>query len=140
MTSSTDNLVPMNERTEAEQREIARKGGVASGKARRRKRTMREAAQVILNAPANTEQSELLKKYGIEERDCTNLMVLIVKAVQMAMDGNLKAAEFVRDTLGENPQYKLYEKKIEYLIADKEASHAVINEWVQSIPDFDDCV
>ncbi|MDD5901886.1 MAG: hypothetical protein PUC58_00690 [Oscillospiraceae bacterium] len=136
MAAGKDNLIPMNERTEDEQREIARKGGIESGKARRRKRTMKEAAQIILKAPVNDEQAELLKKYGIAEQDCTNLMLIMAKAVQMAADGDLKAAEFVRDILGENPQYKIYEKRLEYLIADKEANHAVIDEWVSAIPEI----
>lgn len=42
------NLIPMNERTKEEQREIARKGGRESGKVRRRKRTMKDAAHLIL--------------------------------------------------------------------------------------------
>lgn len=136
MAAGKDNLIPMSERTKDEQREIAQKGGVESGKARRRKRTMKEAAQIILKAPASAEQAELLKKYGIAEQDCTNLMVIMARAVQMAADGNLKAAEFVRDVLGENPQYKIYEKRLEYLIADKEANHVIIDEWVSAIPDF----
>ena len=80
----------------------------------------------------------LLQKYGIAESDCTNLMLLIVKTVQMAADGNLKAVEFIRDTLGENPQYKIYEKRLEYLIADKEAAHTLADEWVASIPDWEE--
>ena len=138
MATGKDNLIPMNERTEEEQREIARKGGIESGKARRRKRTMKEAAQIILNAPANAEQAELSKKYGIAEQDCTNLMLIMAKAVQMAADGDLKAAEFVRDILGENPQYKIYEKRLEYLIADKEAAHTLADEWIASIPELAD--
>ena len=133
MAAGKDNLIPMNERTEDEQREIARKGGIESGKARRRKRTMKEAAQIILKAPVNDEQAELLKKYDIAEQDCTNLMLIMAKAVQMAADGDLKAAEFVRDILGENPQYKIYEKRLEYLIADKEASHTLTDEWVSAV-------
>lgn len=133
MAAGKDNLIPMNERTEDEQREIARKGGIESGKTRRRKRTMKEAAQIILKAPVNDEQAELLKKYGIAEQDCTNLMLIMAKAVQMAADGDLKAAEFVRDILGENPQYKIYEKRLEYLIADKEASHTLADEWVSAV-------
>lgn len=136
MSKNEDNLVSLGERTTEEQREIARKGGVASGKARRRKRTMKEAAQIILNAPATAEQADILQKYGIAKQDCTQLMLIMAKAVQMASEGNLKAAEFVRDTLGENPQYKIYEKRLELLIADKEANHAVINEWVSAIPDI----
>lgn len=132
------NLIPMNERTKEEQREIARKGGRESGKVRRRKRTMKDAAQLILQLPVSAEQVALLQKYGVAESDCTNLMLIIAKAVQMAADGNLKAAEFIRDTLGENPQYKIYEKRLEYLIADKEAAHTLADEWVASIPDWEE--
>ena len=130
------NLIPMNERTKEEQREIARKGGRESGKVRRRKRTMKDAAQLILQLPVGAEQAALLQKYG--SADCTNLMLLIVKTVQMAADGNLKAVEFIRDTLGENAQYKIYEKRLEYLIADKEAAHTLADEWVASIPDWEE--
>ena len=56
------------------------------------------------------------------------LMVIMAKAVQMASEGDLKAAEFVRDTLDENPKYKIYEKRLEYLIADKEAAHTLVDE------------
>lgn len=133
MAAGKENLIPMNERTKDEQREIAKKGGIESGKVRRRKRTMKEAAQIILKAPANAEQTELLKKYGIAEQDCTKLMVLMAKFVQLAEEGNLKAAEFVRDVLGENPQYKIYEKRLEYLIADKEAAHTLADEWIEAV-------
>ena len=37
MANENKNLIPFNERTESEQREIARQGGIASGKARREK-------------------------------------------------------------------------------------------------------
>lgn len=136
MATNEDNLISFGERTEDEQREIARKGGVASGKARRRKRTMAEALQLITNSPVNAEQAKILQKYGFAERDCTYLMLMMMKAVQMASEGNLKAAEFVRDTLGESPQYKINEKRLQVLIADKEASRAVIDEWVSAIPDI----
>lgn len=136
MAKNRDNLISFGERTEDEQREIARKGGEASGKARRRKRTMAEALQLITNTPVNAEQAKILQKYGFAERDCTYLMLMMMKAVQMASDGNLKAAEFVRDTLGESPQYKINEKRLQVLIADKEASRAVIDEWVSAIPDI----
>ena len=138
MGNSKENLIPLDERTKEEQRKIAQQGGIASGKARRRKRSMKEAAQLILNLPAKENQRKLLKSYGIEEKDCTNLMVIMAKAIQMASDGNLKAAEFVRDTLGENPKYKIYEKKLELLVADKEASKTLIDEWVSSIPELSD--
>ncbi len=84
---------------------------------------------------------DLRRATGFGERSVRKViedMLIIVKAVQMAADGNLKAAEFIRDTLGENPQYKIYEKRLEYLIADKEAAHTLADEWVASIPDWEE--
>lgn len=40
-------LIPMSQRTEMKAKELSRKGGIASGKARRRKKTMREWAEVF---------------------------------------------------------------------------------------------
>lgn len=44
---SNENLIPFNRLTEEEQKELARKGGIASGEARRRKKTLRELAEII---------------------------------------------------------------------------------------------
>ena len=43
-----ENLIPFNERTEEEQREIAKMGGIASGEARREKATMRKTLEAML--------------------------------------------------------------------------------------------
>lgn len=126
------NLIPMNKRTKEEQREIAKKGGIASGKVRRRKRTMKEAAQLILNGKPPEQFNALLEEYGIEEKDSTNLMLVMIKAAQMAANGNLKAAEFLRDTIGENPKYKLYQKRLELMEAEQEDT-SFVDEWVAAI-------
>ena len=131
--ANDENLKPQNERAKSEQREIARQGGIASGKARRRKRTMKEAAKLILSLPVKSEQSGLLAQYGIEEKDRTNITLIIAKAVQMAANGNLKAAEFLRDIIGENPQMQLLEKRLEALAEEKEAAHLLTTEWVDAI-------
>ena len=44
-----ENLKPFSERTESEKREITRKGGIASGKARRKKADIKKALQFILD-------------------------------------------------------------------------------------------
>ena len=46
-----ENLIPMSRRTKEEQREIAIKGGKASGKARRKKKALREQAEFLLSLP-----------------------------------------------------------------------------------------
>ncbi len=131
--SGKNNLIPMKDRTPEEQREIARKGGIASGKARRKKRTMREAAQLILNLPATEEQSRILEQYGIPKKDHTALTIMMAKAVQMASDGDLRAAEFVRDTIGESPKYQLYEQRLQVLLADREAANAIVSDWLDAV-------
>ena len=45
MANGQDNLIPFSERTETEQREIAKNGGKASGVARRRKADLRKIAE-----------------------------------------------------------------------------------------------
>ena len=47
--NNEQNLIPFTERTEEEQRELARKGGIASGIARREKATMLQTLEQILN-------------------------------------------------------------------------------------------
>lgn len=47
--ANNENLIPMNERTKKEQREIARQGGIASGEARREKATMKKTLEMLLN-------------------------------------------------------------------------------------------
>ena len=48
--NNEDNLIPFTERTEEEQRAIARQGGIASGKARREKATMLQTLEQCLNS------------------------------------------------------------------------------------------
>lgn len=83
-----ENLIPFTERTKEEQREIARQGGIASGKARRERKTLKE--ELLL----------LLEKGDTQEK-------ISLAMIQEALDGNTKAFEVIRDTIGEKPEDKL---------------------------------
>ena len=52
------NLIPMNERTEREQKEIATKGGIASGVVRKQKATMKETLKQMLEEVADIEGND----------------------------------------------------------------------------------
>lgn len=98
------NLKPV--RTKSEARERGRNGGKASGEARRRKKTMRETAQLILDMQIPNAAKELkakLKAMGLTEEDFTYQSAIMIGIVNQAMKGNTKAAAFLRDTVGENP-------------------------------------
>ena len=101
--SKENNLIPLNERTKEEQREIARKGGIASGKARRKKKLLRQILDEIGESRLNTDEAkDIAKALSINKRDVTYDVAIMFKAVNEALDGNIKAMEFIRDTRGQN--------------------------------------
>lgn len=88
--------------TSEEAREIGRKGGIASGKARREKRNLRNAVEAILNAPAPTEHVEKMKAAGVEDNDY--FAALGYALIKRAMEGDVAAFNSVRDLIGEKPK------------------------------------
>lgn len=103
--SKENNLIPLNERTKEEQREIAKKGGVASGKARRKKKLLKEIIDEIGESRLNTDEAiDIAKVLGINKKDVTYDVAVMFKAVNEALDGNIKAMEFIRDTRGQSPK------------------------------------
>ncbi len=101
--ANEQNLVPFNERTESEQRRIASEGGKASGKARRRKKSLKEAADYFLSLPVSDQRSwNKLARKGIEPEEIDNQMAIIVGLSQAAALGDAKAAKVLFDVLGED--------------------------------------
>lgn len=88
-----DNLIPQNKRTKEEQREIARKGGIASGQARRRKANLKKALHTILVSDVSSKQlAETLEGLGY---DRTNESAMALAMVQKAIKGDTRAFEQV---------------------------------------------
>lgn len=99
-----DNLIPQSERTKAEQREIARKGGIASGKKRREKKAMKETLETLLQMPLKsgkaTDLDEIKNIAALKGKNITVQEAIMLAQIQKAMKGDTKAAEYVRDTSG----------------------------------------
>lgn len=101
------NLIPLSERTKNEQREIAKKGGQASGAARRRKKSLREAADLYLSLPvADKRRLNKLKRRELDPLDIDNQMAMVVGLVEAATCGDAKAAKVVLEMLGDDPAQK----------------------------------
>lgn len=99
------NLIPFNERTEEEQREIRASGGRASGESRRRKKSLREAAELYLSLPvANRRAWNKISAEGVDPDDIDNQMAMIIGLTQKAVKGDAKAAKLLFDLLGEQPK------------------------------------
>ena len=86
MRDGRENLIPFNERTETEQREIAKSGGKASGVARRRKADLRKIAE------------------GMITGDISEMMIksLIDIAADPGNKNAVSAFKEIRDLLGQN--------------------------------------
>lgn len=85
-----------------EAREKGRAGGIASGKARRRKRAMREATDLFLSLPV-TDRRKLkkLKAKELEEEDIDQQMAMIAGLVEAAQNGDAACANVIVKLLGE---------------------------------------
>ena len=98
--ANEQNLVPFGERTESEQREIASAGGKASGKARRRKKSMKQKMQLLLSLPAADNDQAELSAMGVDPEDMDNEMVLVKALFLAAAEGDTKAFDRIQDVLG----------------------------------------
>lgn len=94
------NLIPMSKRTKSEQRELTSKAGKASGEARRRKKSMKQAMNTLLNLPVSETNKAKLKRLGVEPSEADNQMLVMVSAMQQALNGNVRAMEFIASITG----------------------------------------
>lgn len=94
-----------NERTAEEQRALAIAGGKASGEARRRKANLRKSLNILLTAGIEIDgMSDFLRGCGA---DSTYESVINMAMIQKAMNGNVKAYEAIRDTVGQTLKSEL---------------------------------
>lgn len=111
MAGGNDNLIPMNERTKDEQREIATAGGKASGEARRRRKTLAQVLRDELEKPIS-EESQLTRKEYLASRLVMNLkdnikpyefklLCEILGEVKQSIDLNVSARDLSPDEAAE---------------------------------------
>lgn len=102
-----ENLIPMSERSPEEAREMGRKGGIASGKARQEKKRMRETIDTILKMvlnPGKGANIEEIQAFAeLKGKNLTVEQAMIVQQIQKALKGDLQALTFLRDTSGQKP-------------------------------------
>lgn len=100
--ANEQNLIPFSERSESEARENGRKGGVESGKARRRKRALKDAVDLYLSLPVTDNRVyNKLARRGVDPDDIDNQMAMIYGLHARASIGDARAAKVLVDILGE---------------------------------------
>lgn len=98
--NGTKNLIPTNKRSKEEAKRLGKKGGIASGKARREKKTLRQCLEILL-------ERTLKDKKGIE---MTGAEAVSLKVFEKALKGDIRAFEVLRDTAGQKPVEKVQMK------------------------------
>lgn len=97
--------------------EEAKKGGINSGKARREKRDLRKALEMLL-------EREYRDKSG---KPVTGTEAITAKLFEQAMKGNIKAFETIRATVGQDPVQRVMVAEVEQDVIE-EVERAVLND------------
>lgn len=83
-------------RTGEEQARNAQKGGVASGRARRRKKLLKDTVNMLLALPMQEGQLDRLTNLkSIKDKNITVEEAMVLKQIQNAMKGDLRAFESI---------------------------------------------
>jgi hypothetical protein len=98
-------LVSFNDRTIEEQREIAIKGGKASGKVRKEKRTFQKLTQMMLDMKAPSILADKLKQMfpDLDPKKIDYRVAGIAMQIQNMLKGDLSSFVELRKTAGETP-------------------------------------
>ena len=101
-----EDLIPMNQRTKEEVKRITKKGGINSGKSRRKKKAMKDIILSLGKEDAPPQVVAKLIQLGMLEQGevCSMDEALVLAQYGKALSGNTRAAQFVRDTAGQKPK------------------------------------
>ena len=114
MAKKEDNLKPFDSNQSREKAKInGRKGGIASGEARRKTKEMRVMLDYLL-------EKEITNSNG-DKATCLEAMMSAM--IKKAIKGDVRATEFVRDTLGQKP----VEKTLDLTPQNTEETRQIIN-------------
>lgn len=83
-----EDLIPLNQRTKEEQKEIATMGGIKSGEVRKARKTLKD--ELLLLLQTNNYQENIT-----------------LSILDRATKGDTKAFEVIRDTIGEKPKEEI---------------------------------
>ena len=114
--ANEENLIPNHERTPSELREITSKGGIESGKSRRRKKVLRLALKGLMDIPLGELAPDLRDGIMIvaklTDEGLTVGDAVIGSIVRTACNGNSQMAKLLLDTIGESMEARMREREV----------------------------
>lgn len=102
-TDTSKNLKPC--RTTEEARERGRKGGIKSAESKKKKKTLKDIANFLLDMKAPEEFIAKIENLcpELKSEDMTNRLLIMQRQILNALAGDNKSFELIRDTIGEKP-------------------------------------
>ena len=90
-------------------RKLGARGGIASGEARRNKKVLRDTLETLLDMPISggtvIDIKEIQSIAALEGASIDVHTAIALQQVKRAMHGDVRAAVFIRDTIGQKPAY-----------------------------------
>lgn len=101
MPGGRENLIPFTKETASY---YGRLGAIKANETKRRKKAMRETLNELLKLKLKGQKNiSNLKQMGVKPQDINHQTAICAVMITKAEQGSVKAAEFVRDTIGEGP-------------------------------------
>ena len=123
--ANEQNLIPFtSNQSREESKKNGAKGGRKSGEVRRKRKAMKEQAELLLSLPFKltdrngNELKEVLEKLGIDEENIDNQMAMIVSLWKTALGNGrnqVTAVQELRDIIGEKAEKEATVQRIEII-------------------------
>lgn len=106
--ANEQNLIPFtSEQSREEAKKNGAKGGIASGVARRERKLFKETLEALLKMPMKDGKEIMIDDIqnfaAIKGKNISVQEAILIAQIQKAMKGDTRAAEYVRDSIGQKP-------------------------------------
>lgn len=101
----------LNKPTHEEAVRRGRMGGKKTAENRRKRKAIKDYLEVALQQPPHDpSEIAIMDNFNIDESDRTEAMTIVLSVIDKAKTGDMRAVEFIRDTIGEKPDINLNAK------------------------------
>ena len=112
MAKREDNLIPLNERTQQERKEIAAMGAKATNEVKRKRKSLKESMNTLLSLDIkNAKDWNKVAATGIDMSEIDNSQLIILALFDRAKKGDVFAIRELRDLIGEENEINSEQEK-----------------------------
>lgn len=107
------NLKPFSsDQSREEAAKNGKKGGIASGESKRRKKALKKTIETVLNLDVDPKTRVILEQLGVDPNDQSVQTAIVVGQAMKAMRGDTKAADFIAKYMGGDPKLEVEKERL----------------------------